>query len=313
MKKISMKKVIGWVPLLGLMLTVLVFALLTEGRTVSMLNLKILTNQIVVTALVSIGAVFAFASGALDLSLGGSVALTGITAAIVGLRADSFVVMLVTAFLVSFIIALIKGVVAAYLKLPVFIVTIVFGGILTSIGLVLLGKETTLSVRSLGTVQDLTWVNVMFVGGFFILALYLFNYTRIGKSCKLQGGNLLAARQLGINAKKNIIIAFLVGSIGVALAAIIILLHAKTVTATTGGSVGINLMVAVVLGGMPLSGGPRSKISAGLIGAATITILNNGLAVLGLDTGSIQIVRSFVFLTVVFLTSISYRTKLLPR
>ena len=49
------------------------------------------------------------------------------------------------------------------------------------------------------------------------------------------------------------------------------------------GSLGNDVMVALVLGGMPLSGGPRSKISAGIIGAATITILNSGLTILGLD------------------------------
>lgn len=313
MKKKKSINITSYVPYIGLALTVIVFAIITEGKTVSAINLKILTNQIIVTALVAIGAVYAFASGALDLSLSGSVALSAIAGAVIGLRYESFIVMIVTTIIASFLIALFKGVVAAYLKLPIFIVTIVFGGILSAIGLVLLGKETTLSVRSLVNVSNMTWINIAFVAVFYLFALYIFNYTKIGKSCKLQGGNLLAASQLGINAKKNIIIAFLMGGIGVALAAIIILLQTKTATATTGGSVGINIMIAIVLGGMPLSGGPRSKMSAAIIGAVTISVLNNGLAVIGVSTGVVQIVRSVVFLVVVFITSLSYRTKLLPR
>ena len=77
--------------------------------------------------------------------------------------------------------------------------------------------------------------------------------------------------------------------------------------------VGTDVMVALVLGGMPLSGGPKSKISAGLIGAVTITLLNSGLTIMGLSTGQIQIVRGIVFIVVVFVSSFSYRGKLLPR
>ena len=72
-------------------------------------------------------------------------------------------------------------------------------------------------------------------------------------------------------------------------------------------------MVALVLGVMPLSGGPRSKISAAIIGAATITILNSGLTIIGVGPGTIQIFRGVIFLAVVLVASLNYRTQLLPR
>ena len=72
-------------------------------------------------------------------------------------------------------------------------------------------------------------------------------------------------------------------------------------------------MVALVLGGMPLSGGPRSRISAALIGSLIITVLNNGLTVMGMDVGSVQSIRSIIFLVVVYVTSMTYRTRYLPR
>lgn len=64
---------------------------------------------------------------------------------------------------------------------------------------------------------------------------------------------------------------------------------------------------------MPLTGGPRSRISAGLIGAATITVLNTGLTMMGLTTAVIQVFRAIIFLAVVYVASMTYRTKLLPR
>lgn len=316
MNKISHElkaKFINYVPIIGLILVTVVFAVLTEGKTVSSVNLKILTNQVILTALVSIGAVFSFSCGAFDMSLGGSLCISAIVGALAGMKTNSMVVMILATLVASMVIALFKGYVAANLTLPIFIVTIIFNSFLSAIGLVLLGKSTTLSIGKIVTVKDMTLINIIFLGGFFLLAVLLFNYTKIGKSMKLQGGNITAAIQSGINAKRNILIAFAMSGLGVALAAIITLLRTKTATAATGGTIGNDMIVAIVLGGMPLSGGSRSKISAAIIGAGTITILNNGLSVYGVSNDTIQIVRGAIFMVVVFITSLSYRTKLLPR
>ncbi len=299
--------------LFGLVLVTVVFAIITDGKSISPINLKILTNQIIITALVAIGMVFAFSCGALDMSAGGSLCLSAIAGALVGLKTENFWLMILTIILVSMSIAAIKGFIAAYLTLPVFIVTIIFGSFLSAIGLVLLGSETTLSLGKIVTIKNMTNINIAFIAGFFIVALILFNYTKIGKAMKLQGGNPLASGQAGISSRKNIIYAFLMGGLGVTLAAIITILKTKTVTAATGGAIGNDVLVAIVLGGMPLSGGPRSKISAALIGSATITILNNGLSICNVSNDDIQIVRGIIFLAVVFVTSMSYRTKYLPR
>lgn len=307
--------VINLAPILGLLLCILVFAVITNGETLSAANIDTIIKQFVIICLISIGAVFSFASGALDMSLSGSMCLSAVAGALAGQAAGSAGVMLLVCFAVSMGIALLKGIVAASLDLPVFIVTIVFSSVLSAIALYFMGNQTTITIRSLLNLPSSTMsiINVVFIAVFFLFALFLFNYTRVGKSAKLQGGNPLASGQSGINSKKVTIQAFLISGIGVTLAAFISMMSTKTVTAATGSNVGTNMMVALVLGGMPLSGGPRSRISAALVGAATITVLNNGLTVVGLDIGTIQIIRGIIFIAVAFLTSITYRTKLLPR
>jgi len=310
---LNKERLVKFAPIAGLLCVMAVFAILTNGKSLSKLNLEILVNQFMMTALAAIGMVYCFACGALDMSAGGSLCLSAIAGTLAGVKSDSFVVMITVTVAVSFGIALIKGVLAAYLTLPVFIVTIILGSLLSAIGLVLLGDETTISVRNLVSIKSMTVVNLILILGFYTFALIIFNYTKTGKACKLQGGNSLASGQSGINAKKNIIIAFLMGGVGIALAAIITILKTKTVTAASGGSIGNDILVAIVLGGMPLTGGPRSKISAALIGTATITILNNGLSICNVSNDMIQIVRGIIFIIVVFITSMAYRTKLLPR
>lgn len=300
-------------PIFGLVIVVVTFAFITEGKSISPINLKILTNQIIVVALVSIGAVFSFSCGAIDMSLGGTIGLSGVAGALVGLRTESFLLMIIVTVIVALLISVIKGIIAAYLTLPIFIVTLIFGSLLSAIGLVALGTTTTLSLGKIIPEYNVAFINILFIATFYIFSLIIFNYTKIGKGMKLLGGNKRAAIQSGISYKKNIIIAFLMSGVGVSLATIITMLKTKTITAQTGGSVGFDILVAIVIGGMPLSGGPRSKISAGLVGAATITILNNGLSIANVDNDVIQIVRGIIFLSVVFITSMSYRTELLPK
>lgn len=302
-------------PLLGLLVCVVVFAVLSGGRTLAPNNLNNIIKQFVVTCLVAIGAVFAFAAGALDMSLSGAMCLSAVSGALAGQATGSAVVMVAVTAAVSMLIAAVKGLVAAYLKLPVFIVTIVLSSVLTAIALAIMGQQTTISIRSLvnPASSQMTVINIVFIAIFYLIALLIFNYTSLGKSAKLQGGNPLASGQSGIDSRKVMIRSLLMGGIGVALGSIISMLSTKTVTAGTGGAVGTNIMVALVLGGMPLSGGPRSRISASIIGAATITILNNGLTVMGFSNGVIQIIRGVIFLIVVYITSATYRTNLLPR
>ena len=300
-------------PLIGFALISLFFFVVTDGRIFSATNLKSLTNQVLITALVGVGAVFVFGAGAFDMSMSGAVGLTAIIGAKVALATGSILYMLVTCLVISLALGLIKGLLAAYVDVPFFIVTIVIGTLLSALGLLIMGKETVLTMTNIPTITDMTLINILTLGGYYLMGVVLFNYTKIGKSCKLIGGNEVAAKQSGIKIEKNKIIAFLFSALGVSLAAAIILLRTKTASPTTGGTVGFDIIVALVLGGMPLSGGPRSKISAGLIGAATITVLNSGLVIMGAGTGTVQIFRGVIFIIVVFVASLNYRTKLLPR
>ena len=300
-------------PLIGLVIVVAVFAALTGGKSISSMNIKIMFNSLILTAIASTGAIFTFSCGAMDMSVGGSVCIAAIVAAIAGQKTESAGVIIAVVLGVSLLIGLFKGLAAAYLSLPIFIVTFILGTLLSSFGLVLLGNQTTLYLKNYITLKDSTAVCIAILVIFYLFCLFLFRYTRLGRELKLLGGNMLAAGQMGINAKKAMIAAFLMNGLGAGLAGVVSILRTKTVSSATGGSVASDLMIAIVLGGMPISGGPKSRIGAALIGSVTITVLNNGLSLCNVSNEDIQIVRGVVFLIVVFITSMTYRTKLLPR
>ena len=309
----------NYFPIFGLVLVVVIFAILTKGKLLALGTLQGMLSTVMLTALVSIGSVFVFGSGCFDMSMGGTLCMSAVVGCYAGIATGSVFVVFLGCLGTSLVLNVLKAIFAAYVEVPLFIVTIVLGSILSALVLVMMGTETTIffknAVKPIITLSpaQLTWLNLIVLVIYFIICLFLFNYTRLGREVKLLGGNPITFRQTGLNAAKVKILSFVVAAFGVALAAFVMLMSTRTAGASTGSSMGTDVMVALVLGGMPLTGGPRSRISAGLIGSATITILNMGLTMMGLSTAIVQIFRAIVFLAVVYVASMTYRTKLLPR
>lgn len=306
-------------PFLGFVLVTVFFAVATGGGLLTVDNLQSLLNQVIVVALVAVGSVFVFGAGSLDMSVAGCVCISAVLGCMAAIPTGSLVVAFLVCMGVSLALGLLKGLFTTFVEVPSFIVTIVLNMIITAVVLVIMGNETTLYLRNAVpeipalSFEQMTVVNIVTLGLFFLMCAVIFNFTGLGRRVKMVGGNPRAAGQAGINVRTTKIWTFVIGAVSVGLAAFILLIRTRTVGNTTGSTLGTDVMVALVLGGMPISGGPRSRISAGLFGAATITVLNSGLTMMGISTGMIQIVRGVVFLAIVFVASWSYRTKLLPR
>lgn len=317
--KIDAKLIGSLAPYIGLILVLLIFSALTKGALLATNNIQAMINQVIVVSIATLGAVFVFGAGYFDMSIGGTICFSAVMGGYTAIATGSYLLTFIVILLVALVLGFLKGLFAAYINVPFFIFTIVLSSVISSVVLVIMGSETTISLTSAVkemaafNFSQMSVINAVFLAAFFLLALILFNYTPIGIKVKNMGGNIRSAKQSGIATKKTTIEVFLVSALGCAIAAFVVLLRTRSVSGTTAGSVGTDVMVALVLGGMPLSGGPGSKISAGIIGAMTITVLNSGLTIMGLSTGAIQICRGIVFILVVFVSSFSYRGKLLPR
>lgn len=83
----------------------------------------------------------------------------------------------------------------------------------------------------------------------------------------------------------------------------------------------MDILVAIVFGGMPISGGPRSKIYASLVGGFSYVLLNLSLDIIlrmaGITSqgtqGIAQIISAVFFLAIVYVASVNYRGQSLPR
>lgn len=312
-KKLLNKKFIyESAPFIGLIGLVLAYIWISGGN-VSLYNLEIIINQSVILTVVAIGAVFIFSLGSFDISLGASMAVSGMIGVMAYNKTESFLVMIFVCIVVGALVGTVNSLLSAIFNLPAFVSTIAMLSILTSIVDLILDGNT--NIKLLGSTNELDnlFVKVLILIIFFTAAFYLFNKTPVGRKNKFLGSNPIAASQTGISIIRQTIYSFCFSGLGVGLAAFLTILRAPTLSKSTGGSIGMDVLIAIVFGGMSVSGGARSKVGASIVGALSITVLNQVLLVLGASFGMTQLIKGMMFLTVVFIATLNYRTKLLPR
>ena len=283
--------------------------------------LRIIFNESVVLAVVATGAVFIYTLGSFDISLGASTLFSATMGVMVYNATGSMGLMILAILGVAVGCSLLSSVLASVFHIPVFVTTVAMMSVLSAVA----GQIITTNGGALGGISipsevvkplDNTGFKLIVLAAFFLICWFLFDFTKIGRRQKFLGGNPVCAQLTGIQVNKYAIIAFVIAGVGVGLGAFLTLVYTPSVTVTTAGSIGMNIVVAIVFGGMPISGGPRSKIYAALVGGFSYILLNNILKLL-IDSnagyGVSQIVSAVFFLALVYVTGLNYRTQLLPR
>ncbi len=305
---------------LAVLLAALCGAVTAKGYRLD-IYLNIVFNEAVVLAVVATGAVFIYTLGSFDISLGASTLFSATLGVMTYNATQSLPLMLLVILATAVGCSLLSSLLASVFHIPVFVTTVAMMSVLSAIAAQIITKNGGalggISIPSdLLRPLDTPVFKAVVLVAFVALAVFIFSFTKVGRRQKFLGGNPVCAQLTGIDLNKYTIIAFLMAGLGVGLGAFLTLIYTPSVTTGTASSIGMNIIVAIVFGGMPISGGPNSKIYSALVGGFSYILLNNTLKILidgNTGYGVSQIVSAIFFLAVVYVTSINYRTKLLPR
>ncbi|MGM9604616.1 MAG: ABC transporter permease [Faecousia sp.] len=297
-------------PIIWLFLIVLIFAAATRGRFVTSTNIKVIVTQALTTAVVATGASYIFATGNVNIAMGSCTALTAAVGALVFSNTGSVAAMLFTTILIGVVVMGVCALLSTMLRVSVIHVTIVMMILLTALQEeVLDGGVIAIPYSVTSGLQSLRVPEIIFVV-FFLFCVIAFEFTSWGRSLKAVGSNQTCSHLTGIYWNKYLLISFLVAGIGSGLGAFLTIIRTGTITVSTCSTMNMDVMLAIVLGGMPISGGSKSRAYAGAIGALTVTALNNGLLMVGVSSTLVQAVRGVIFLLLVLAGS--KRSALLP-
>lgn len=300
MKKIDRRFLKSIAPYMGLLVLILVFSLTTDGRFVKPRNLTNLVGQSMVTMIAACGCVFVMAHNNLDFSLGGGCALIAACSFLIT-KGQNLWLTLLMCVIFGVLCGLVTAVIHIKGKIPAFMagMCIMFVGRGVVEGL---ASNTVMNLPASASKYANNLVYLIFLIAVFAVCVFLFNYTKIGKAQKLIGSNPKAAELSGIAVGKYKAIAFMISGATLGIATFLTMLRIGSVTKTIGSGLETDVLIALTLGGIPLSGGTGTKMRAALVGALTYYILGNGLTIWGLDVNVISIVKGLIFLATVYMT-----------
>ncbi len=312
------ENLLNMAPVIGLILLAVSFLIFAKIKGINIsYSFKNIINQSIITMVVATGAIYIYTLGSFDISLGASMCVSAIVGAMAYNSTGSIPVMLIVCVGTAVLISLISSVLASVFNLPVFVTTIAMLSLLNALVLVLIKTNGTgdvvqvpmTAVKSLNTV----WFKVLILTVFIAICVLTFNYMKLGRQEKFVGGNPVCAKLTGINAKKLSIIGFAMAGLGVGLGAFLTITYAPTLSRNTAGSVGMDVIISIVFGGMPVSGGARSKIYSALVGALSMTLLSQIMLMLNLNSGIGQMVKATIFILVVYVSMLNNKKNILPR
>ncbi|MBR2540441.1 MAG: ABC transporter permease [Mogibacterium sp.] len=290
-KQSRMSLIRAALPIVGLVVVFLVFNILTHGGLWASRNLVL--NQVYVTMISATGVFFIMTMGGLDFSQG---SILGIASIVVCLLSGVNMGLAILGGIASgAAIGAINGYFYVNRKIKSFIVTIctmfLFRGFIKYMA-------SNSPVAANMRVYDFDTMPIKLGLTVVVLAVayVVFRYTKFGVYLKAIGAGEKAAKFAGIRTDRMKFFIYVLAGAITGLAAFINIAKNGSATANVGNQLETQILIALVLGGMPISGGAKVRFENVIVGALLYTVLNNGLTMMGLTTQTMQLVQGVIFL-----------------
>ena len=278
-------------PLLGLVLVIAVFTILTGApdRYLAPKNLRTVLVQTVIVAIGAIGMTMIIISGGIDLSVGSAIALAGVVTALAIKAGLSPVIAVAAGILVGCLVGVVNGLAITRLRVVPFIATLGMLGVARGVAKGVAGSQTvnipeTWANNLLMTVPKPEWLLVapgvwLTITLAIIVAIVLRN-TVFGRRVFALGSNEAAARACGIATDRLKVYIYGIAGLLFGLAGVMQMSRLRLGDPTVAAGLELDIIAAVVIGGGSLNGG-EGTILGSMIGALIMAFLRNGCQQLG--------------------------------
>lgn len=268
-------------------------------------NLVNILKQASINGILAFGMMFVIIAGGFDMSVGSTVAFAGILAAMLGQGQYPLIVPLVVAMLAGLVVGIVNGVGVSVGDLPPFIMTL---GSMTAVrGLALLtsnGKPITGISPEYRAVAAKSFLGIPMLAIFLVIVILICSFvlskTVYGRRVYACGGNLQAARVSGINTTLIRISTFAIAGLLAGLSGFLMTSRVTIGQPTAAESYEMDAITACVVGGVSMSGGVGKPWGV-VIGCLLITVITNGLDILGVSSHWQKIVKGLIIVLAVLI------------
>jgi ribose transport system permease protein len=271
-------------------------------------NLTNIAQAAAPLVILAFGQLLVMVTGGIDLSVGSTFSLAGVATA--GALPQHGVVGAIAIGLgVGAATGLFNGVCVGVLGIAPFIATLITFSVNASLAFVVAGgnskpvTEHGFQLIEAGHVGPIANY-VFYVVALLIIIEIVFVRMTFGRWLFAVGSNEQAARLLGVPTRRVKVSAYTLSGMFAAFAAILSVAYLQDAEVTAGNGLELEAIAAVVIGGASLSGGVGSAFGA-FVGALLVTVIQNAVNLLGINSFYNGTVTGGVILVAVLLERVS--------
>ena len=269
-------------------------------------NIIQLFGSISVVGVLTMGMSKLLLSGAVDLSIGRIMSLSGcvMSVLIVGntvgtaggradtdemvqtvLGSDTAITSVPVAILIGLLVAVgcgvLNGFIVAKSKSMPLIITLGLSQVYFGISLVItngrfMGLKMAFEPLRLTRIAGIVPVTLLFFFAIVVFTLILVNRTKFGRRIVAIGGNEMNARLSGINVDRYKIATFALTGLLCGIAAIIFVSRLDSVKASSGDGLELQALIAAIIGGVTFDGG-KGTVSGAFLGVLFMGLITNAM------------------------------------
>ncbi len=278
-------------PIIGLITVCIVFNILTHG---SMWNSrKLILNQIYVVMISATGVFFIMTMGGLDFSQGSILGIASIVVCM--LSGKNMVLAILGGILAGAAIGAFNAFFYVKRKIKSFIVTIctmfLFRGFIKY-----MASNSPVAASMKVYDYDTTAIKLGITAAVLIISFVVFRFTGFGIKLKAIGAGEKATKFAGVRTDRVKFLIYVLSGAITGLAAFVNIVKNGSATANVGSQLETQILIALVLGGMPISGGAKVRFENVIVGSLLYVVLTNGLIMMGLSTQMMQLIQGIIFL-----------------
>jgi ribose/xylose/arabinose/galactoside ABC-type transport system permease subunit len=306
-----------------LILLIIVMSVSTRGF-LTINNLLNVLRNISLQGCIAFGMTMVIIAGEIDLSIGSTVALTGVVIGLTtgklsqaaGIPMEQAVIIgIILSLGLAALCGLFNGWLLTRFKMPSFIITLAMMNVLYGLtaiisnGFPVTSLPKWYNVFGAGRVFNVIPVPALILLAVFAVVFMIMSYTKFGRAVYAVGGNAEAARLSGINVRKVKIIVMMGVQVCSALSGILVSSQVMSGSSTFGRGWEMTAISSVIIGGASLNGGLGS-VARTMVGLIFLGVIINGMTLLNVNEYAQYVVRGLLILIAVLINTVQTQKKL---
>lgn len=273
-------------------------------------NIFNVLRQFSLIGILAVGEALIIITAGIDLSVGATVAITACLAAMLTVSGMPPIIVFILTLVLGAVVGCINGLLITKIKINPFIVTMGMMSVIRGATLLItdglpINFESSLAYLGNGYI-GLVPVPVIIMFLVVVIGYVFANNSLTGRNIYAVGNNQRAAILSGIRADRVKLLVYVIMGLLAALCGIMLAGNLNSADPSFGTGYEMDVIAAVVIGGVSLAGGGGSMIGV-IIGAALMGVLRNGFVLLGISAYWQTVTIGLVIIAAVSMDSLRRR------